>query len=468
VTRLAGRLARTRQLLSECEVVPEELVRCMGRLKEFMEPFSSHFGRREMREHGEDFVRGLLSDLDRKSVEPIAERTGKDRRGMQRFIGQGGWDHRPVTEELCRQVGREIGSTEGILILDPTTFLKKGDDSVGVSHQYSGRTGQVENCQLGVFLGYVSPLGRTLVDMRLFIPEKWVKDRGRLADCHAPRKLRYRTTSELGLEMVLERGQLLPHSWVVGDAEFGHGAELRVDLHHARERYVLEIAYHTIVCDAEQARIEKHASHLSWTQVRNWKDSVPQEQWTRLVVRGGSKGPVVYYATRRRVRARWRHRVSPVEEWLLVTRTEDAEPEYRYYLSNGGPEATLDEMVQAACARFWIEDCFERAKGEVGLADYETRSWDGWHHHVTLCLLALWFLVKEQRRLKLSTPAITLQQSKDAIAQLLRNPDMDARTLAERISQRLRRNELSRISHWSKSRLLPPLYSAEGTEEVGQ
>lgn len=461
MAHLKGRLARTRELLSECEVVPEELVRCMSRLKEFMEPFSRHFGRREMREHGEDFVRGLLSDLDRKSVEPIAERAGKDRRGLQRFIGQGGWDCRRMTEELCRQVGSEIGTPTGVLVLDPTTFIKKGNDSIGVGRQWCGRTGQVENCQKGVFLGYVSNLGRTLVDMRLYLPEKWVIDRQRLDECHAPAALKHRTACELGLELVLERSKLLPHAWVVADDEFGRNADLRVDFHQAKERYVMDVPGRTVVCDAKQAREEKHASHLVWTQARRWKETLTEEHWTPITIRAGSKGPVIYHAARKRVLARWRTRPAPVEEWLIVLRSDDAEPEYSYCLSNAAEDVGLEEIVQAACARFWIEDCFERAKGQVGLADYETRSWDGWHHHVTLSLLSLWFLVKEQRRLKNSTPAITLQQSKAAISELLRNPDMDARTLAEKITRRLQRTEQSRVAHWSRLGMLAPPHSPD-------
>lgn len=411
-----------------------------------------------MREHGEDFVRGLLSDVKRKSVEPIAERVGKHRRGLQRFIGEGGWDHRPVTGELCRQVGSEIGTRDGALVLDPTTFLKQGENSVGVMRQYSGQTGGIENCQVGVFLGYVSVLGRTLVDTRLYLPEEWVKDGNRLEECRVPKGIRHRTACELGLEMVLERSRLLPHAWVLGDDEFGRNADLRVDLHRAKERYALDVPGRTTVCDAQQARAEEYESHLSWVQARNWKDTVPAEQWTRVVVRDGSKGPVVYYATRRRVRARWRRRLSPVEEWLLVTRTDAAVPEYRYHLSDAEESIAIEDLVRAVCLRYWIEDCFERAKGEVGLADYETRSWEGWHHHVTLSMLALWFLVQEQRRLKGATPAMTLHQAKYAIAELIRNPDTDANELARQITRRLKRNEQSRIAHWSKQRMLPPIY----------
>lgn len=460
--RIKGRLARTRELLSECEVVPEELLQCVSRLKEFMEPFSGHFGRREMREHGEDFVRGLLSDLDRKSVEPIAERSGKDRRGMQRFIGQGSWDHRPVTEELCRQVGREIGRPEGCLVLDPTGFVKKGDDSVGVTRQWCGRLGQIANSQKGVFLGYVSELGRTLVDTRLYLPEEWVLDRVRADGCNVPKGIRHRTACELGLEMIQERGKLLPHCWVLGDDEFGRSADFRADLHRAKERYILDVPGRTLICDAGQARTETFASRLTWAGAQAWKDGLRNDEWTRIVVRGGEKGPVVYHAARRRVRSHWRRRVAPMEEWLVVIRTDAAKPEYSYHLSNAGEDVALDELVRANRARYWIEDCFERAKGQVGLADYETRSWDGWHHHVTLSMLALWFLVREQRHLQNKTPAITLQQSKQAIAELLRDPHADPNELARRITNRLKRNELSRLAHWSRLRLLPPVRDVLG------
>jgi SRSO17 transposase len=258
------------------------------------------------------------------------------------------------------------------------------------------------------------------------------------------------------LELVQERGKLLPHAWVVADDEFGRDADFRVDLHHAKERYVVDVPGRTAVCDARQARVETHAAHFAWIHARAWKEQVSEDQWARVVVRNGSKGPVVYHAVRLRVVTRWRHRPAPMEEWLVVMRTEEATPTYSYHLSNAGEDVSLEKLVQSACTRFWIEDCFERAKGQVGLADYETRSWEGWHHHVTLSMLALWFLVKEQRRLTETTPAITLQQSREAIAELLRNPGLDARTLAQRITRKLERSQQSRIAHWATAGLLAP------------
>ena len=214
--------------------------------------------------------------------------------------------------------------------------------------------------------------------------------------------------------------------------------------------------------DEEEVLAGTPFTKLPWLQVRKWTEALPESAWTRIVVRNGSKGPIVYYATRKRVRSRWRHRVSPVKEWLVVLREAAGKQKNRYCLSNANEDGPLEEVVRAMASRYWIEDCFERAKGEVGLADYETRSWEGWHHHVTMSLMALWFLVKEQRRLKESTPAITLQQSKAAIEELLRNPDLDVDTLAERITRKLKRSEQARIAHWKKMRQLPPRHRSTG------
>jgi hypothetical protein len=159
-------------------------------------------------------------------------------------------------------------------------------------------------------------------------------------------------------------------------------------------------------------------------------------------------------AARTRVQSYDKRRQSKKSQWLMVT--EDSMGEYRYYFSNGEDDVSLQEMVHVANTRFWVEDCFERSKGEVGLDHYEVRSWRGWHHHMTLCLLALLFLVEEQRRLSRSTPAITVQQSAEALGELLRNPDIDVRELAIKITHRLRRNEESRIQHWGKFHCLPP------------
>lgn len=437
--------------LDACLTIPEDLEECLNRLKEFVWPYAGMLYRRELRGHCEDFLRGLLSDLSRKSAEPIAERAGKYRRGMQRFIGESSWDHAPMLDKMCRHIASEIGSPEAVLAIDPTTFIKKGKSSVGVARQWSGRTGQVENCQLGVFLAYISEKGRTLVDTRLFLPREWVADKERRKLCHIPKSIRYKTASELALELLRERRALLPHAWVAADSEFGRSQIFRAALREMEERYILATEPRQRIREAYPAKLEGKRRTAPTTNAFKFKDGLAAGDWKRIKVRNGTKGPIIVWAARVQVQASLRLRLDKAVEWLLIIRTESQEPEYRYYLSNADADISLEALVFAAAARWGIEDCFERAKGRVGIGHYEARSWAGWHHHVTLALLALWFLVLEQKRIGSRTPAITLQQSAEAIGELLRDPKMDVRELAGRITNRLRRNEEARASHWRRA-----------------
>jgi SRSO17 transposase len=459
------------ELLKDCKVAPKDLEVCLKHLKEFMEPFMKHLPREQLRGHGETFIRGLLSDLERKSIEPIAEREGQKRRNLQHFIGNSPWNHEPLLNQLCQQVARDIGSPQGILVLDPSAFPKKGTDSVGVARQWCGRLGKVDNCQLGVFLGYVSNNGHTLVDERLYLPRRWTKDKTRRALCHVPESIKFKTVHQLSLQMLKKRGSQLPHAWVTGDDEFGRPAWFRQRLRKNRERYMLEIPSNTRVCAAQNPPKTGGMGQprkAPFFQATVWKDSVPKDQWVRLSIRDGLKGPLIVWATRARVRARLGKKRRGREEWLVVTRTDSKVPENRYYLSNAGLEISLEEMAHVANARHWIEDCFERGKGEVGLDHYEVRAWKGWHHHMTLCMLALWFLVLEQRRLNENTPAITLQQSAHAIEEIIRDPDISLRQLALQITQRLERTELARIDHWKKFNRLPSPWTQMRLMHVSQ
>lgn len=433
--------------LDACVTMPEDLEACLDHLKEFVWPYAGMLYRKELREHCEDFIRGLLSDLGRKSTEPIAERAGKYRRGLQRFIGEAGWDHVPLLDKMCRQIADEIGSSGAVLAIDPTTFIKKGKASVGVARQWCGRTGQVENCQSGVFLAYLSEKGRVLADVRLFLPREWADDKDRRELCHVPRSIKHKTACELALDLVRERRTLLPHGWIAADAEFGRSQNFRAALREMQERYILATEPNQRIREAYPKKLAGQRRTAPIMGASQFKDNLAAEDWTRVEVRKGTKGPIAVWAARAQVQASLRLVRDKAVEWLLIIRTDSEEPEYRYYLSNADTDISLEALVLAAAARWGIEDCFERAKGRVGIGHCEARSWAGWHHHVTLALLALWFLVLEQKRIGSRTPAITLQQSAEAIGELLRNPQLDVRELADRITRRLRRNEEARVGH---------------------
>ena len=203
---------RKQQLLDECEVPPEVFRGGIERLAEFSRPFAECLARREQKDHARTYLAGLVSDLEHKTAESIAYRHDQDRHGLQHFVGSSTWDHRPLMQELAGQVGREIGTPDGVIVFDPSGFAKKGDASVGVQRQWLGRLGKVDNGQVGVFMAYASTREHALVDVRLYLPKAWAVDRARRKRCGVPKSARYRTRHELALEMLRETGPLLPHA----------------------------------------------------------------------------------------------------------------------------------------------------------------------------------------------------------------------------------------------------------------
>ena len=213
---------RKQQLLEECQVSPQIFDQVMPRLETFMAPFVATFCRQEPSAHAHTYVRGLLADVERKNVESIAYRFGQDRLPLQRFIGWAEWDDAPLRQELTRQVAEQLGHAEGVLVFEPSAFVKSGSESVGVARQWCGRLGKIDNCQVAVYLGYVSGEEHTLVDMRLYLPKEWTQDKARLDKAGVPHDHRgYRSRHQLALEMLQDSGARLPHAWIAGDDEMG-------------------------------------------------------------------------------------------------------------------------------------------------------------------------------------------------------------------------------------------------------
>src|SRR2546428_2004987 len=239
--RMEARYAtRKQQLLAECQVAPEIFDQVLPRLATFMAPFVETFCRQELDQHAHTYLCGLLSDLARKNVEPIAYRFAKDRFPLQRFIGWAPGEDAPLRQELTRQVAEQLGHADGVLVFDPSSFPKSGPESVGVARQWCGRLGKVDNCQVAVYLGYVSGPGHTLVDMRLYLPKAWTTDKARLDKAGVPNDHRgYRSRHQLALDMLQARGPQLPHGWIAGDDEMGRPYWFRRRLERLGGRYML-------------------------------------------------------------------------------------------------------------------------------------------------------------------------------------------------------------------------------------
>jgi SRSO17 transposase len=365
-------------------------------------------------------VAGLLSDLDYKNVESIAYLHDQEREPLQDFIGQSPWDHRPWLTELARQVGEQLGDADGVLVFDPSAFAKKGTQSVGVQRQWCGRLGKLENCQVGVYLGYVGAQEHALVDVRLYLPKEWAQDRARCKRAGVPRTVRFQTRHALALEMLAEHGRVLPHAWIAGDDEMGRSSRFRRDLTARQERYVLAVPSNTLIrdLDAEPPPYGGRGRRpvVPFQRVGHWCAALPATAWTEVTVRAGEKGPLVVQVVKARVQAKTEMRQAGPEEVMVIVRARqpDGSWKYDYHLSNAEFATALGEFARVANAEHRIEECLQRAKGEAGLADYEVRLWRGWYHHQTLALTATWFLTREARRGKKMDPGVDGAASAEA------------------------------------------------------
>jgi SRSO17 transposase len=401
---------RLDELLDDAEVPPGLMRGVFPRLEAFLRPFVDALRSPEQQTNARHYVQGLLSDLGSKDVESIAYLHDRQRQGLQKFIGQAEWAHQPLLTELTRQVGAELGEADGVLVFDPSAFAKKGAESVGVQRQWCGRLGKLDNCQVGVYLGYVSHREHALVDVRLYLPKEWVHDRKRRQKAGVPREARFRTRHELALEMLAERGPLLPHAWVAGDDEMGRCSWFRRELRSRGECYLLAVPGNTSVRDLA-APDPPYAGHgrrprVPFVRVDRWCAALPEGAWQTVEVRDGEKGPLVVQAAWGLVQARTEGKPSEVAEILVVfrERQEDGSWKHDCVLSNAPLTTPVAEFARVFKAEHRIEECLKRAKGEAGLADYQVRTWEGWYHHQTLALLATWFLTQETRRGKNPDP----------------------------------------------------------------
>ena len=397
---------RLREMVEESAVPVAVVEALLPRLEGFLQPFLACYPRAAQRRHARDYIQGLASDLEAKTAEGIAYLHDQERQGLQKFIGQHGWDHRPLVEELARQVAAELGEADAVLVFDPSGFPKKGAESVGVARQWCGRVGKIDNCQVGVYLAYVSRREQALVDVRLYLPREWTDRPGRLRKAGVPRGTKFHTRHRLALQMLDAHAAALPHAWVAGDDEMGHPADFRGELRSRGERYLLAVPSNTLVRDrgAAPPPYGGHGSQprVPFAQARRWAAAVPEAAWRRVEVRAGAKGPLAVEGVVARVQTMQdRSREGP-DELLVVFRERQGDGSWKhdYLLSNAPPETPLAELARVFNAAHRVEQCLQRAKGEAGLADYEVRTWVGWHHHQVLSLVAAWFLTREARREK--------------------------------------------------------------------
>lgn len=390
-------------LLDQTIVDPATVNICSQHLTIFLQRYLPCFYRDEHRAHADTILRGKLTGLERKTTEPIARQAHQKLRPLQHFVGAGLWNDDAVLGELRRHVSAELADPKAVLVLDPSGVAKKGQDSCGVQRQWCGSLGKIENCQVGVFLAYVAPRGQALVAARLFLPEERAADGPHRRKTYVPEEITYQEKWRIGLDLVRGPGRHLPHAWVLGDDEFGRVSELRAWLRFDRERYALDVPCNTLIRDLSQRRAASRPGGPervpAWERVDAWAARQPKKRWRYFTVRDGEKGPLRVKALQQWVQTKDEEGGPGARERLLVIRTVEKKPRTWYVLSNASRETPLRAVVQAHGGRHRVEELFQQGKGEVGLGHYEVRSWTGWHHHMTLTLLALWFLQLERLRL---------------------------------------------------------------------
>jgi SRSO17 transposase len=390
-------------LLDQTDVSPDDVRACARHLTAFIQRYLPCFYRDEQRGHADTILRGKLTGLQRKTTEPIATQAGQKRRPLQHFVGAGQWDDPTVRTELRRHVREELGDPQAVLVLDNHGVPKQGQDSCGVGRQWCGRLGKVENCQVGYFLAYAAPRGRTLIDARLYLPRERADDGRHCRKTYVPEDVVFQEGWRIGLELLRTSGRELPHGWVIGDDEFGRASALRAQLRLDGERYVLDAPGNTLVRDLSSrrppARAEGRQRLPRFERAEVWAARQPKGRWRTFRLGDGEKGPRVVRALQQRLQTKDEDGCVGPRERLVVIRSGEKKPQTWYTLSNAGKEVPLAEVVRAHGERPAVEQLFEEGNQEVGLNHYEVRSWTGWQHHMTLTLLALWFLQVERLRL---------------------------------------------------------------------
>jgi len=383
----------------------------MEELKGFHGEFSDCFSRSETRDNFFRYMCGQFSELDRKSIEPIAINVENAQvRSMQRAISDAVWNESKMINKYRSMVYEDMGSPDGVVIFDESGFLKKGMDSVGVARQYCGSVGKVENSQVGVFAAYASSHGYSLLDKRLFIPEKWFTDeyKERREKCKVPDEIEFKTKPQLAVEMYKELKQeaFLPFKYVLSDSLYGHSPEFIEAIEECMDKiYFVSIPSDTLCWlkkPITRTKQYKYKGEIHTKTVLEKTENKPisivtlasninDYFWYRRKVSEGTKGPIEYEFSKRKV-VLSKNGLPWKTVWLIMKRTIEKNPIYSYFISNAPTNTRLKTFVWLSGMRWSIEQCFEETKTELGMDQYEVRKYAGWNHHILTCMLAHFFL----------------------------------------------------------------------------
>lgn len=448
----------------EWNLTAEDIHHMVEALEETYQIYRPAFERRDQAAQGWVYLKGLLSDLPRKVTERIALRFGVNVRSLQHFMGQSPWSCDELLTIHQGLVVEMLGDAEGVLLIDESGMVKQGEHSVGVARQWCGSVGKVANAQVGVYLGYASRKGYSLLDAHLFLPEKWFaathSELRRL--CGVPEALSYQTKPQIALEMLhqaFERGAL-PCQWVVADSLYGDSSAFRDGIAALDKWYFVEVSCSTHVWRERPAvylppwkgrgrrptRLRLRNPEQRSQRVDTLAQQLPTQAWVPAKIKEGSKGPLICEFACLRV-VEIREGLPGPERWLVIRRNLDDPTEIKYYLSNAPATMDPSQLVRLSGMRWPVEMTFRTGKVEIGFDHYELRSWLGWHHHMCFAFLAHLFLVRMRIFFHKRAPALTVYQIRLLLLSVLPVPEFDVAAATRIVRYYQHRNYTAYLSH---------------------
>lgn len=451
----------------ECNLSTKDVKLFLNESKKYMKLFKPAFQRVEQIKKSLTYLHGLLGNTTRKNVEQMALGQKEKVRSLQYFVGQSQWETEPVIAIHQGLIGETLGEEDGVVLIDESSAVKQGAESVGVAAQYCGSVGKIANGQVGVYLGYASRKGYSLIEGQLFMPEKWLEEEHaeQRRVCGVSEGLAFKTKPEIGLELLekaLKRDNL-PFSWVAADALYGDSPAFRDGVAVTGKHYFTAIKENSLIwCAPPKVHVPPWSGHgrrptrlrLSDTKkhpipVKQLVKKIQKQDWVQAVIKEGSKGPIVCDFAFLRV-TESRGGLPAAELWLIIRRNLDDPSEIKYFFSNAPIGTPLSEFVRISGMRWPIETIFEEAKGEIGMDHYEMRSWIGWHHHMLLVSLAHHFLVRLRIQFQEQAPALTIYQVRILLCSVLPSFAFDIQSALERVRYYQQRNFIAYRSHRKK------------------
>jgi SRSO17 transposase len=454
----------------------DEVRAAARRMVDWHQRFVGLFGRKESQGHSLVYLKGLLSNLERKSVEPIALQFSRRPNGgaatqnevvaLQGFVTSSPWEAGDVFAEIQAVFAEELvpstsqWSIGTVGVVDESGFVKAGTESVGVANQWCGRIGKTTNCQVGVFLTGVTPAGVSALDVQLFLTEEWIADCQRRKKTGVPQEVRFQTKPQIAAEMIRRTSAAgkVRFDWIIADELYGDSGDFLDALEGMHQCYLLEVKKNTLVWTVDPATLpgitpgpkrRRKLGSYRYREVRSSPEIIadlPPDAWHALKLREGAKGPLVFEFAVLRVWAMRHNRPGP-PIWLVVRRSLDKTPDVKYYVSNASVETPWQHLAMVTGTRIRVEEYLEDGKMHLGMADYEARAWSSWHHHMALVALAHLYVTLTKRDLKKDVPELTLDMALRLLRSAFARSRLDSNEAIHLIEYHLERNRVAHESH---------------------